>query len=167
MKPRTGTSAAARSRPIYAISFSRSLSTITISSTQAPGRRCRLPHEDDRSGQCAQFDAEALINDPEVDAVYTATPPSSDKDDTLLTAQAGKPVYVEKPMALNVAECHVMLQACQAACSPVCRLLPPCISSVPQGERTNRYADLSDVRCVTLSIDQPPAPNELSRETLP
>jgi predicted dehydrogenase len=38
-------------------------------------------------------DAEALINDPEVDAVYIATPPAAHKAYTLLSAQAGKPVY--------------------------------------------------------------------------
>src|SRR5882724_6567567 len=46
-------------------------------------------------------DAAALINDPDVDAIYIATPPSSHKDYTLMSAAAGKPVYVEKPMALN------------------------------------------------------------------
>src|SRR5690349_12165458 len=43
-------------------------------------------------------DAAALIHDPEVDAIYIATPPSSHKEYTLMAAQAGKPVYVEKPM---------------------------------------------------------------------
>lgn len=63
--------------------------------------------------------ADDLINDPEVDAIYIATPPSSHKDYTLRSAQAGKPVYVEKPMALNVAECQAMLQACRAAGAPL------------------------------------------------
>ena len=58
-------------------------------------------------------DANALINDPEVDAVYIATPPSSHKDYTLAVAAAGKPVYVEKPMALNHAECKAMIAACE------------------------------------------------------
>src|ERR687883_130246 len=59
--------------------------------------------------------AEALIHDPEVDAVYIATPPAFHKDYTLLSTQAGKPVYVEKPMALNFEECQLMIEACQAA----------------------------------------------------
>lgn len=63
--------------------------------------------------------AEALINDPEVDAVYIATPPSSHKEYTLLIAKAGKPVYVEKPMALNYAECREMISACEAARVPL------------------------------------------------
>src|SRR5262249_35051855 len=59
--------------------------------------------------------AEGLIRDPDVDAVYIATPPAFHKEYTLLSAQAGKPVYVEKPMALNFEECQAMLHACQAA----------------------------------------------------
>lgn len=64
-------------------------------------------------------DAEALINDPEVDAVYIATPPNAHHDYTLAVAKAGKPVYVEKPMALNHAECQRMVTACQAAGVPL------------------------------------------------
>lgn len=63
--------------------------------------------------------AEALIHDAEVDAVYIATPPSSHKEYTLMSAQAGKPVYVEKPMALNFEECQAMVQACREANVPL------------------------------------------------
>ena len=58
-------------------------------------------------------DAQQLIDDPEVNAVYIATPPSSHKDYTIAVAKAGKPVYVEKPMALNHNECEQMIQACR------------------------------------------------------
>ena len=64
-------------------------------------------------------DADRLVHDPEVDAVYIATPPSSHKEYTLKAAQAGKPVYVEKPMAMNFAECDQMLRACQKAGVPL------------------------------------------------
>lgn len=64
-------------------------------------------------------DAQKLINDPEVDAVYIATPPSSHKEYTLAVAAAGKPVYVEKPMALNHAECQAMIEACTTAGVPL------------------------------------------------
>lgn len=46
-------------------------------------------------------DASQLINDPEVNAVYIATPPSSHEAYAIAALQAGKPVYVEKPMSLN------------------------------------------------------------------
>ena len=59
--------------------------------------------------------AEALLADAEVDAVYVATPPHAHKDYTVMAAQAGKPVYVEKPMALCVADCQRMIAACRTA----------------------------------------------------
>ena len=64
-------------------------------------------------------DAGALLADREVDAVYIATPPSSHKDFVLQAARAGKPVLVEKPMALSVAECEAMIAACQQAKVPL------------------------------------------------
>ena len=64
-------------------------------------------------------DADALIADPDVDAVYVATPPDSHAEYALRVARAGKPVYVEKPMALNHAQCRVMIDACRAAHVPL------------------------------------------------
>ena len=64
-------------------------------------------------------DAGALIADPEVDAIYIATPPDTHCAYTLAAARAGKPVYVEKPMALNAAQCQEMIAACQAADVPL------------------------------------------------
>jgi predicted dehydrogenase len=63
--------------------------------------------------------ADALIADPEIDAIYIATPPYAHKPYTLMAARAGKPVYVEKPMAMNFAECRAMIEACRAANVPL------------------------------------------------
>lgn len=63
--------------------------------------------------------AEALIDDPEVDAVYIATPPSSHCELTLAVAAAGKPCLVEKPMAMNHGECLRMIDACAARGVPL------------------------------------------------
>jgi predicted dehydrogenase len=60
-------------------------------------------------------DAEKLIEDSEVNAIYIATPPGSHREYTIRAAKAGKPVYVEKPMALNYAECLEMIDACNQA----------------------------------------------------
>lgn len=49
-----------------------------------------------------------LINDPEVNAIYIATPPDVHEEYTEKAMRAGKPVYVEKPMARNPAECDRM-----------------------------------------------------------
>jgi len=56
-------------------------------------------------------DADDLICDARVDAVYIATPPSSHCDLALRVADAGKPCLVEKPMALNHEECERMVAA--------------------------------------------------------
>ncbi len=64
-------------------------------------------------------DGQALIDDPDVDAVYIATPPNAHMSYTLAAAKAGKPVYVEKPMALNFDECWAMIEACQMAGVPL------------------------------------------------
>ncbi len=64
-------------------------------------------------------DAVRLIEDPEVNAIYVATPPSSHLEYVLKAAKAGKPVYVEKPMAMNESECQAMIDACEAANVPL------------------------------------------------
>ncbi len=57
--------------------------------------------------------AEELINSPHVDAVYIATPPSSHAEYAIMSIKAGKPVYVEKPMATTYQECLIMNEASQ------------------------------------------------------
>lgn len=56
-------------------------------------------------------DAQALINDPDINAIYIATPPDSHEAYTLATIAAGKPVYVEKPMTINTASAIKMVKA--------------------------------------------------------
>ena len=56
-----------------------------------------------------------LIADPEIDAVYVATPVHLHLPQTIVAARAGKHVLVEKPMALSVAECDTMIAACRDA----------------------------------------------------
>ena len=50
-------------------------------------------------------DAQELINDPDVNAVYIATPPSSHATFAIMAMKAGKPVYVEKPLAASYEDC--------------------------------------------------------------
>lgn len=60
-------------------------------------------------------DAQALVDDEGVDAVYVATPPGSHAEHAIRAAEAGKPVYVEKPMGRSAAECEAMIEACGRA----------------------------------------------------
>lgn len=46
-----------------------------------------------------------LINDPEINAIYIATPPSSHATFAIMSMKAGKPVYIEKPLAASYEDC--------------------------------------------------------------
>jgi 1,5-anhydro-D-fructose reductase (1,5-anhydro-D-mannitol-forming) len=70
----------------------------------------------------AQFDvrrahstADDLANDPEVDAVFVATPNSEHRHAVIAAARAGKHVLCEKPLALSLSDAEEMVQACRQA----------------------------------------------------
>ncbi len=112
--------------------------------------------------------AEALIADPEVDAVYVATPPAFHKEYTLLSAQAGKPVYVEKPMALNFQECRQMIDACQSAGVPLfVAYYRRALARFLKIKQLLETGAIGEPRFVNLTLYQPIAPDERAPQTLP
>lgn len=64
-------------------------------------------------------DANAIINADDIDAIYIATLTDSHLDYAVRCAKAGKPVYVEKPMAMDYAQCRSMIDAAKAAKTPL------------------------------------------------
>ena len=50
-------------------------------------------------------DAQELIDDPDVNAIYIATPPSSHATFAIMAMRAGKPVYIKKPLAASYNDC--------------------------------------------------------------
>jgi predicted dehydrogenase len=54
-----------------------------------------------------------LARDPEIEAVYVATPVYLHARQTVAAAKAGKHVLCEKPMALDTGECRAMIEACR------------------------------------------------------
>lgn len=104
--------------------------------------------------------ADDLIQDPDVNAVYIATPPDTHMHYTLQVAAAGKPVYVEKPMARTGAECQAMTAACAAANVPLFvayyrRALPNFLkikSLIDEGV-------IGDVRSVNIQLVKPLQPD--------
>jgi predicted dehydrogenase len=53
-------------------------------------------------------DADQILNHPDINAVYVATPPSSHEDYVKRVIDSGKHVYVEKPMSLDYASAKRM-----------------------------------------------------------
>jgi len=112
--------------------------------------------------------AEALIRDPEVDAVYIATPPVFHREYTLLGAQAGKPIYVEKPMALNFGECQGMIQACRDAGVPLfVAYYRRALSRFLKVKELIDARAIGEPRFVTIRFCQPVVPSNPDPQALP
>jgi predicted dehydrogenase len=63
--------------------------------------------------------ADAIIDDPNIDAIYIATLTDTHASYALRCAAAGKPVYCEKPMGMTYAQCNQMIGAARAAKVPL------------------------------------------------
>jgi len=63
--------------------------------------------------------ASDLINDKDINAVYVATPPGSHAEYAIASIMAGKPVYIEKPMAVSHDECQRINEAAKEYNVPV------------------------------------------------
>lgn len=108
--------------------------------------------------------ADELINDPGVNAIYIATPPNTHAAYTLAALQAGKPVYVEKPMALNAAEARQMTDYAAASNVKLCvahyrRMQPMFLkikSLVDEGA-------IGNIRFVQLQLLQSPSADLIAR----
>jgi len=115
--------------------------------------------------------ADDLINDPDVNAIYIATPPNAHAEYAIKAASAGKPVYVEKPMAKSTAECQQMIEACSSANVPL--YVAYYRRRLPNFEKIKELLEngaIGDVRLITIqmykSIDPDiVANNETSMET--
>lgn len=101
--------------------------------------------------------AEKLINDPDVDAIYVATPPSSHMYYTLAAAKAEKPVYVEKPMALNYEQCVKMVDGCEKA--GVKLFVAYYRRGLPRFLKIKSFIEeglIGQIRCVNARLYEPP-----------
>lgn len=75
----------------------------------------RAPAFASEYGGDAEPTIEALLARDDVDVVVIATPHSTHVSQAVAAAEAGKHVYLEKPMALDVAECDRIIEACRKA----------------------------------------------------
>ncbi len=110
-------------------------------------------------------DAEALLNDREVNAIYIATPPDSHLDYTLRALRLGKPVYVEKPMALDAGECREMVRASEQTGVPL--FVAYYRRALPYFLKVKALVDqrlIGDIRLVNIALHWPPKSAEKGKE---
>jgi predicted dehydrogenase len=105
--------------------------------------------------------ASDLINDKEINAVYIATPPSSHAEYALEVIKAGKPVYIEKPMAASYSECQKINKAAEKSGVPVFvafyrRMLPGFLLVKDLIEK----GSIGNVRFVMLQLFKAPSQDE-------
>lgn len=110
-------------------------------------------------------DADALISDPEIDAVYIATPPDSHKEYALKVAAAGKPCCIEKPMAPTWQECIDITQAFENKGIPL--FVAYYRRSLPRFLKVKEWIDsgaIGAVRHIHWHLTKSPTPVDLSGE---
>lgn len=105
-------------------------------------------------------DADELLSDPDVNAVYIATPPNVHAELTRKAAAAGKPVYVEKPMARTHAECLEMIEVCEKADVPL--YVAYYRRALPNFLKIKELIDngiIGSVRLVNIQMNKPADPD--------
>ncbi|WP_213938149.1 Gfo/Idh/MocA family oxidoreductase [Pseudomonas sp. dw_612] len=107
-------------------------------------------------------DAESLVNDPEVDAVYIATPPDSHHAYALLVAAAGKHCCVEKPMSLNAGQSREMQKVFAEAGLHL--FVSYYRRSLPRFQQVRQWlaeGQIGEVRHLTWTLTKAPSPADL------
>ncbi len=112
--------------------------------------------------------ADELIADPEINAVYIATPPDSHLEYTRKVAGAGKAVYVEKPMARTHAESQDMVETCRLAGVPLfVAYYRRCLPAFVKVRELVRSGAVGDVRLINVRLFHPPHPGDDDPANLP
>lgn len=107
-------------------------------------------------------DALALINNPDIDAIYIATPPDSHKHYGLLVAKAGKPCCIEKPLAPSYQDSLIICQAFKAHDVPL--FVAYYRRSLPRFTHIKSLIDrqvIGDIRHVSWHLSKPPSTDDL------
>lgn len=108
-------------------------------------------------------DADALIADPEVNAIYVATPPSTHMHYALKAIAAGKPVYIEKPMAMDHDQCQRIMEASARSGVPV--FVAYYRRALPRFEKVKQLLDsgaIGEPRSVRATLHRPHSANATS-----
>jgi predicted dehydrogenase len=137
--------------------------TIEGSTLAAVMRRDRAKAEDyARRHAVPQWydDADALMNDPKINAVYIATPPAFHMEYAIRALQKNLFVYVEKPVALHSSEALKIAKAVNHCSGKLCvahyrRTLPSYIFV----KKMLKSTIIGDIRLVRITMLQPTKPS--------
>lgn len=111
--------------------------------------------------------ANDLLHDPEINAIYVATPPDTHKEYAIRALQAGKPVYVEKPMAMNYCECREMLNAAEMSGQKL--FVAYYRRALPYFKKVKELLDeqaIGNILTIDVQYFRPPSGTDINPETL-
>jgi predicted dehydrogenase len=97
-----------------ALAFARDLTFLNNHLVAAVGSRTKEKAEEfaiEFPGCTAHGSYEKLVTNPEIDAIYVATPHPMHLTNTILALKAGKPVLCEKPFSINASQARAMVEA--------------------------------------------------------
>ncbi len=112
--------------------------------------------------------ASDLINDNDVNAVYIATPPGSHYEYAVAAMKAGKPVYIEKPMAASYEECVEINKVSEETGVPC--FVAYYRRTLPYFLKVKQLIDdgkLGEISTVQISFAIPPYATDYNRDNLP
>ena len=152
-------------------SFAQDLALVPEASVAAVASR-RLPAAQEFAGAygaTAYGSYEQLVEDPDVDVVYVATPHALHKQNVLMAFDAGKPVLCEKALTLNARDAEELvalsrekglffMEAMWMRCNPVIRRVAQLVSGGHLGHIQQLRADLGFV------VDRPATDRMLAPE---
>lgn len=107
--------------------------------------------------------ADDLINDPEIDAIYIATPPDTHKYYGLKVAASGKPCCIEKPLAPNYQDCLEITEAFEQKNIPL--FVAYYRRSLPRFQQVKTWIDtnqIGEVRHIRWHLSKPTSNQDLS-----
>jgi predicted dehydrogenase len=108
--------------------------------------------------------ADTLINSPEIDAVYIATPPDSHLEYALKVAEAGKICCVEKPMAFSYDECQTMFSVFKEKNIPL--FIAYYRRSLPRFKQIKKWLEndaIGDIRNIQWAFAKPANDIDISK----
>jgi len=112
--------------------------------------------------------AEEILNNPEINAIYISTPPSSHAEYTIAAANAKKHVYVEKPMAVSFDQCQKMNEACkQNGVKLFVAYYRRELDYFKKVKELIDYGEIGDVKLVDIKFLTAPKKDDYNPENLP